>query len=156
MIRLSARPIITWCDVNMFTTGNQWTIRSGDSNTLYFQLTDLNQDSLRYFTGIGTANMPTSLLVTFPSIDSTEVTQISAQVDPNDPSIWSINVAPNQVLYGGSVKFALTQGANIRTFIVSNMLGVENTSSCGNDAPIADIGTFSYQPGGPGFSDDGV
>jgi len=40
---LSAKPIINFCGVNLFTWANQWTINSGDPVTLYFQLIDTSQ-----------------------------------------------------------------------------------------------------------------
>ena len=43
MALLSAKPIINWCDVNLFTWANQWIINSGDPVQLYFQIIDTSQ-----------------------------------------------------------------------------------------------------------------
>lgn len=43
MALLSAKPIINWCDVNLFTWANQWMINSGDPVQLYFQIIDISQ-----------------------------------------------------------------------------------------------------------------
>jgi hypothetical protein len=40
---LSAKAIINWCNVNMYTLGNNWTINVGDPITLYFQILDTSQ-----------------------------------------------------------------------------------------------------------------
>ena len=152
-MRLSAKPIISWCNVNMFSYGNQWTVRAGDPLTLYFQLVDLDQGpyavignlnlyqnsgvltgttGLRYVAGVG-ANAPASLVVTFPSTDSSRVITANATQDPNDGSIWSITIpAPAvgaPVPNSGNVIFALSEIAApntiTRKFSVTNMLAVE-------------------------------
>lgn len=143
-MRLSASPLITFDNVNSFTYGNQWIIRSGDTNALYFQLFDLDKGptqsignpyysgnysvlstniGLRYIAGVGTSNQPASIVVTFPDTDSN--TTFDANQDPNDGSIWSINIPSSAQLSGGNVIFALTEGINVRTFSVLNMLAVE-------------------------------
>ena len=55
--RLSARPIVNFQNVNSFKYANQWTVSAGNSNTLYFQLVDLDQCGLRYLAGIGSGNI---------------------------------------------------------------------------------------------------
>src|SRR5579863_4155520 len=111
---LSAKPIVNYCDVNMYSFGNQWTINAGDPITLYFQIIDTDQAiignssgaflfsgvtpvgttaGLRYLVGIGSSNQPYSVQVTFPSIDRTKVlTYIATQADPNDSSIWKVTL----------------------------------------------------------------
>lgn len=143
-MRLSAVPIITWCNVNDFTTGNQWIIRQGDPNTLYYQLVDLDHNSSRYIAGVGTANQPASMTVTFSSIDDDQIVQIPATQDPNDGSIWAFNISPTQHIFGGNVKFSLTEGSATRTFFVMNMMAVENTNNPGCDCAIPDSNVFSY------------
>jgi len=145
-MRLYSKAIINWCDVNMYTTGNQWSIRAGDPNTLYFQLIDLDQNGLRYVAGVGTANQPASMLVTFMSIDQSNVIQIAAQQDPNDGSIWSVPISPAQVLFGGNVQFQLTQANMVRNWIVTAMLCVEYPVNCGSDGQLADVNVFNYNP----------
>lgn len=43
MALLSAKPIISYCNINMFAYANQWIISNGDSQMLYFQIIDINQ-----------------------------------------------------------------------------------------------------------------
>lgn len=147
-MRLSARPIVNYCNVNDFAYGNQWTVRAGDPLTLYFQIVDLDKgpyalvgDSnnlfgqasqlqgsvgLRYIVGVGTDNQPSQVLVTFPSIDDdAAITAIATQADPNDGSIWKLTLQPNQQPSGGAVQFAVTEGSATRRFNVQGMLSVE-------------------------------
>lgn len=151
---LSAKAIINWCNVNMYTLGNNWTINAGDPITLYFQIIDTSQAingnnqgfgifsgitpvgttaGLRYLVGIGTANQPYGVTVTFPSVDRSRVlTYIATQADPNDSSLWQVTLPASAIPAGGNVKFAVQEGANIRTFNVLNMLAVlpQNNGSC--------------------------
>jgi hypothetical protein len=156
-MRLSAVPLINFQGVNSFCTANQWIIRSGDQNTLYFQLIDLDQQCSptiagagmcpqRYIAGIGVSNQPCSMLVTFPSIDCTTTTQIIATQNPDDGSIWSIQISPSQRPFGGTVQFALTQGNNVNYFSVPNMLCVEYPNCEGSDSPLSDVNVFNYNP----------
>lgn len=92
-MRLSARAIINYANINSFAYANQWIVRQGDTNQLYFQIIDLDQqpnpsfvgqnaivgfplaivgnnvtaNALRYLVGVGTNNLPDSITVTFPS-----------------------------------------------------------------------------------------
>lgn len=152
-MRLSAIPIINWNNVNSFCTANQWTIRSGEQNTLYFQLVDLDQSPCckngcpsRYVAGVGAPNQPASLIVTFPSIDCKQVVQITAVQDSSDGSIWSVNIPSALRPFGGNVNFSLTQGTVIRNFSVLSMLGVEYPGNQGSDGCLADSGVFNFNP----------
>jgi len=153
-MRLSAKPIINYCDVNNYVFGNQWTIRSGDPNTLYFQILDIDKAvggnnqgfglfsgitavgttaGLRYLLGVGVANQPYGIQVTFPSIDDTQLlTAIAVQADPNDSSIWKVSISSSQMVGGGNVQFALQEGTATRRFSVLNMLGLEFPQSNGS------------------------
>lgn len=140
-MRLSAKALVNWASVNNFDYANQWIIRAGEKNTLYFQLVDLEQcDQLRYVAGVGAGNTPVSLTVTFLSIDSTKVIQAIATQDPNDGSIWSVNLSSSQIPQGGNVKFSLTQGTTIRNFSVLALLGVEYPGNDGSDCSIPNAG----------------
>lgn len=154
-MRLSARPLLNYVNVNNFSYGNQWIIRSGDPNTLYFQIVDLDQGpanvigqfvpgnqfganstlsgnvGLRYMVGVGTPNQPAAITVTFPSIDDTQVIQATAVQDPNDKSIWSVTLGQNQTPSSGNVQFAVAEGNSIRRFSALNLLNVENTFNDG-------------------------
>lgn len=153
-MRLSAKPIISWCNVNMYAFGNQWIVRAGDPLTLYFQIVDQDQAisgngqgfgifsgitpvgttaGLRYLLGIGSANQPYGITVNFPSIDSTKVLAYTAvQADPNDSSIWKVTLPASQIPAGGNVQFAIQEGSSIRRFSVMNMIAVEDPTNDGS------------------------
>jgi hypothetical protein len=145
-MRLSALPIINFNGINSFCTGNQWIIRSGDPNTLYFQLIDLDQNCgcgcpQRYVAAAGS-----TMIVTFPSIDCSSIIQITATQNAQDGSVWSIPIVPAQRPSGGAVKFSLTSGSDTWNFSVINMLCVQPLNG-GSDGALADYGTYSYYPG---------
>jgi hypothetical protein len=154
-MKLSAKPIINWCNVNMYAFGNQWNVNAGDPLTLYFQVIDTDQAisgnnqgfgifsgitpvwttaGLRYLLGIGSSNQPYGITVTFPSIDNSKaLTYIATQADPNDSSIWVVRVPASQTPGGGNVLFAVQEGSQIRRFSVMNMIAVDdplNNGSC--------------------------
>lgn len=154
-MRLSAKPIVNWCNVNMYSFGNQWIVRSGDQLVLYFQLLDQDQavqgngagfgvvfsgiaplgttDGLRYLLGVGSANQPFGVQVTFPSIDNTkQLTYIAQQADPNDSSIWKVSLPASQSPAGGNVLFTVQEGTSIRRFSVMNMIAVEDPTNNGS------------------------
>jgi hypothetical protein len=154
-MRLSAKPIVTFGNINNYVFGNQWTIRAGDPNTLYFQILDIDQAvsgngqgsgvfsgisavgttaGLRYLLGIGAPNQPYGVEVTFMSIDSSKkIVATAVQADANDSSIWKVSILSTQIPGGGNVQFAVQEGTSIRRFSVTGMLGVEfptNEGSC--------------------------
>ena len=147
-MRLSAKAVVNFANVNNFQTENQWMIRAGEPNTLYFQLVDLDQNSLRYLAGIGVSNQPFQVSVTFPSIDNAKkFTVIAVQADPNDSSLWSVPLTAVQIPQSGNVQFTVAQGSTIRNFNVLNFLSVEYPTNDGCDGPLNDRGTFSFNPG---------
>jgi hypothetical protein len=133
-MRLSAKVIKNYASVNQFDYANQWAIRAGEPNTLYFQLVDLDKDSLRYIAGIGGVNQPVSINVTFPSIDDAAVLTIAAvAVDAADGSLWKVDLSSTQIPASGNVIFAVTEGAATRKFSALNLMVVEypgNDGSC--------------------------
>ena len=133
-MRLTAVPLNNYQNTNSWMSANQWTIRSGDANTLYFQLIDLDScgGNLRHKTGVGSGNQPVVVTATFPSIDDTQVIALTATVDPNDSSIFSINMSGTQVPGSGNVIFSVAEGSSTRNFSVMNMIAVEqiNQGSC--------------------------
>jgi hypothetical protein len=152
-MRLSARPLLNYVNVNNFTYGNQWQIRAGDPNVLYYQVVDLDQGpaqvigqanpvfgfgqggqlagniGLRYMVGVTAA---ASITATFPSIDDTQVIAAPAVQDPNDKSIWSVTLGPNQKPGSGNVQFAVAEGNSIRRFSALNILSVEDPQNDGS------------------------
>lgn len=154
-MRLSARPIITFSNINSFVYGNQWIVRAGDPLTLYFQIVDLDQGpsaviggsygslnessqlsggvGIRYLPGVSEGTTPVQVIVKFPSIDDQLVIETIATVaDPNDGSIWRVSLGSNQIPMGGSVQFSISEGSMTRRFKVLGMLSVEtmNDGSC--------------------------
>ena len=136
-MRLSANLILNYANVNQFGFQDQWKVRAGDPNTLYFQLIDLDQGSdgtgtkgcacyLRYLLGIGTQNQPYGVTVTFPSIDDSKtITATATQVDANDSSVWAVKILSSQQPGSGNVIFTVTEGSTTRTFKLMNALAVE-------------------------------
>lgn len=154
-MRLSARPLLNYVNVNNFSYGNQWLVRAGDPNVLYFQVVDLDQGpfatigganpvfgfqasslsgniGLRYMVGVSSQNQPAAVTVTFPSIDDTQVITAPAVQDANDKSIWSVTLGPNQKPQSGNVQFAVAEGNSIRRFSALNLLGVEYPTGDGS------------------------
>lgn len=132
-MKLSAKAITTFNGVNSFNYGNQWSIRSGEPNTLYFQVVDLDQDKLRYLVGQGVGNTPANIDVTFPSIDDDAVITVAAvQIDAADTSLWKIDLTDVQVPASGNVLFAITEGAKTRRFSALAFISVENTAGAGD------------------------
>lgn len=134
-MRLSANLIVNYANVNQFDFPkfNQWQIRAGDPNTLYFQLVDLDQSGLRYLAGIGSSNQPYAVMVTFPSIDDSKIiSSLAIQVDANDSSLWKVALSPSQIPNTGNVVFSVSEGSSIRTFKVMAGLLVEFPGSDGS------------------------
>jgi len=130
-MRLSANLIVNYSNPNMFGTTNQWQIRAGDPNTLYFQLVDLDQNKLRYLTGL--AGTPVGITVTFPSIDDTKkIVATAVQANAADGSIWQVNLLSTMVPASGNVIFNLSEGTVMRTFKLMNALSVEYPGSDGS------------------------
>lgn len=133
-MRLSAVPLVNYSNTNSFMGANEWIIRAGDPNKLYFQLIDLDScgGKLRYMTGVDVSNQPVVVTVTFPSIDDEQVITVDGTVDPNDASVFSIDLTNLQIPAGGNVTFSITEGTATRQFTVINMISVEqiNQGSC--------------------------
>lgn len=166
-MRLSAQPLLNFQNINSFSYGNQWTVSPGDTNTLYFQLFDLEKGpvqaignlyplfgaaqnvltgelGLRYIAGVGVANQPTAIQVTFPSIDTTKVLNLLATQDPSDGSVWSVTIPSNVTPNSGNVQFALMEGSATRRFNILNMISVL-FSNCGSDGNIpSSPGSYPY------------
>lgn len=153
-MRLSCKVILNYSNINNFSYGNQWIVRAGDPNTLYFQIVDLDQSSLvnlpgqnllgslpigslssnfpglRYMVGIGSSNEPYAVTVVFPSIDNTKVISLNAvQADPADSSIWKVSILSSQTPNTGNVQFSVAEGTNIRRFSVMSLIAVEFPSN---------------------------
>lgn len=157
-MRLTSTAIINFSNINDFQEASQWTIRASDPNTLYYQLFDLDNMTTssspylplnggffnaaiqsfpqRYIAGVGVSNQPFSMTVTFPSLNVGSTIVLIATPDPDDASVWSVSL-PGYTNTGtspssGNVIFSLTQGLNVYTWVVKNMIAVEmtNQGSC--------------------------
>lgn len=132
-MRLSAKLIKNYANVNSFSYMDQWIIRAGEPSDLYFQLIDLDQNGIRYLAGIGSGNQPVVVQVTFPSIDDAAVLLITAtQPDANDSSIWKVSILATQTPNSGNVIFSIAEGAVTRSFGTLNLLSVEFPGSDGS------------------------
>jgi len=151
-MRLSARAIVNYANINNFSYANQWIVNAGDPLTLYFQIVDLDQGpyavigtpynilgqnsqlsgnvGLRYIPGTtcgacNAAPQPVAVSVTFPSLDSSRVITANASLaNSADGSIWSISLPSTQQPAGGNVMFSVTECNQTRTFSVLNLLNV--------------------------------
>jgi hypothetical protein len=141
-MKLSAKALINYQNVNSYEQANQWVVRAGDTSTiLYFQLVDLDQSSLRYMAGVGSSNQPAQVQVTFPSIDDTKRFTLIAQQNPNDDSIWNVTIPQTNTPCSGNVQFQLFQGNSINNFMVIQMMVVEYLND-GNDGILPDNTIF--------------
>src|SRR5665213_443132 len=127
-MRLSANLIVNYANINQFSYTNQWQIRLGDPNTLYFQLVDLDQNinntngsngqnlngptsSLRYIAGCMEVNQPASVQVTFCSIDDTKTLTVQAVPADSDcdGSVWSVSLSGTQAVNSGNILFSVKE-----------------------------------------------
>jgi|GEM_PF-2926215 len=129
MSRLSVKIIKNYYNNNMFAYANEWIIRANEPNLLYFQLVDLDNDSLRYMPSV-----PTLVYMKLLSIDSADVIMAPASLaDPLDTSIWKISLGASQIPKSGNVAFQISENGVIRTFSILNGISVEypgNDGSC--------------------------
>lgn len=128
-MRLSAKIIKNFANVNQFSYANEWQIRQGEPNTLYFQLVDLDQDGLRHMP----LDPAASVQVIFPSVNtSAVVTKVASQASNLDGSLWQVSLLDSEKVYSGNVQFRLTENGVTRSFYVMDALKVEmlNEGGC--------------------------
>jgi hypothetical protein len=127
-VRLSARLIKNYANINQFDYATEWNARQDEPNSFYFQLVDLDQDGLRY--------MPTdpsySVQVIFPAVNPAKVlTKNASQLSTFDRSIWKVDLGSTEVPFSGNVQFAITEGSVTRRFYVMDALRVEKLNEGG-------------------------
>lgn len=128
-MRLSSLPLKNFQNINSFQKSSEWIIRHDEPNTLYFQLIDLDQDSLRY---IPTGLAP-SVQVVFPAVNASNViTKTATQVSVLDGSIWKVDLLNTEKPSSGNVMFVLTEGGVSKRFTLLQGLVVElfNQGGC--------------------------
>ena len=120
-MRLSAKTLNNFVDINHFSFANQWVIRSGEPSSVYLQLVDLEQNGLRYLPQGATP----SVAVTFPSIDDTKTIVATATAVTGDGSLWKVDLTALQTPNSGNVVVAVTEGGVTRQFSLLNAIAVE-------------------------------
>jgi hypothetical protein len=122
-MRLSAKPIKNFANINNFDQATEWNIRKGEENVLYFQLVDLDKDSLRYMP----LDPAYGVQVTFPALNSAgTIVKAAVQANVHDRSIWQVTILSNENPSSGSVQFSLTEGSSTKRFYVLDMAIVES------------------------------
>jgi hypothetical protein len=128
-MRLWAKTLKKYIDVNNFTEGDEWTVRESEENTLYFRLVDLDNDGQRY---ISKATILT-VEVTFPNIDdSSEFTVNATNPDTDDKSIFAITIPAASTPASGNFKVSVDEDGAVKQFVVLNGISVEflSVGSC--------------------------
>ena len=133
-MKISARVVKNYANINNFSFGNQWEIRANEPNTLYFQLVDSDLASkegcqFRYIP-VGT---DIDVNVIFPSIDDDgDLTVAAAPVSAADGSLWKVDLTALQVPASGNVVFELIVDGVTRSFGIVNGIQVEYPGSEGS------------------------
>lgn len=127
-MRLYAKPIKNYANINQFDYASEWTIRQGEPNTLYFQLVDLDQESLRYLS----SDAGVSVQVTFPAVNSVNIiSKQAAQVSSLDRSIWAVSLLSTEIPSSGNVQVSVTESGMTRRFSLLQGLIVESLNEGG-------------------------
>lgn len=131
-MRLSAKSLKNVENLNTFAYTNQWTVRqdgmSGEEQSIYFQLVDLDKDGIRYM-----PQASATVKVTFPELDeTTAVVKTASNPFADDRSIFKIDLTVSDVIASGNVIFEITEGGKVKKFSVTNMVTVEllNAGGC--------------------------
>jgi hypothetical protein len=128
-MRLSARAVVAYQNINSWRYASEWVARSGEPTRLYFQLIDADQDGIRYIP----QDPAFEASVTFPALDPSQaVTKIAAAASPQDLSLLYVDVLASDVLRSGNVVVTLVENGVSRSFALERALVVEtpNRGSC--------------------------
>lgn len=127
-MRISAKPLKNYQNVNSFQQTTEWTIRKGEPNRLYLQLVDAEQDGLRYLP----TDLSYSVSMTFPALNASNViVKSAAQASALDNSIWYVDLSSTDNAFTGSVQISVTEGSVVRNFSLTSSLNVELLSNGG-------------------------
>lgn len=129
-VLLSARFLVGVAGVNSFQYAERLSFTQGDTNTVYFQLLDLNLDTAaqgysppgrRYSAAAGA-----TLTVLLDNLDTGRLVQKVATVPfAGDRSIWSFGVTATDQLVGTvALRLQLTEGSTVSNGVVSAGLSV--------------------------------
>lgn len=132
-MRLSAKTLKNVDNLNSWAYSENWVVRqnglTGEADTLYFQITDLDRDGIRYM-----PSNSASMSVFFQSLDDAgDITKTAVMAFPSDDrSIWKIILSATDLPNSGNVIFSLTDGGNTYSFNITNGLSVElvNAGAC--------------------------
>lgn len=119
-MNMSAQPLINYADVNHYQVATQWAMSAGNAASLYFQIIDLNQNSLRIMGSV-------QVTATFSAVDPTQVItkHCYEEITDQDSSIWYIPLLPTDNVNGGNVSFSvLFSDGNTYQFTVNQMLAL--------------------------------
>jgi hypothetical protein len=128
-VKLTSKTLKNVDGLNAWAYSENWVVRSnegvGESVSLYFQIADLDRDGIRY--------VPTNaavIQVTFPHLDDTqEFTVTGSFAFADDRSIIKVDLSADQVPASGAVRFTMTDGSLIRSWVVFAAVSVEKTNS---------------------------
>lgn len=126
-MKLGVKPLKNFQNKNSFEEATEWSHMSGESKTLYFRLTDSEQEGLRYL-----PEAPTIVTITFPAlIASNVVTKTATLVTPDDTSLWSIQLGSTDVISSGNVQVSVSENGNIKRAVILQGIAVSTINQGG-------------------------
>jgi hypothetical protein len=128
-VKLSSKLLKNVDGLNAWAHTDSWTVRSsdgvGEAVSLYFQIADMDRDGIRYIPAAGS-----TVQVTFPHLDDDLEFSVAGTFPyADDRSIVKIDLTPSQVPASGAVRFALTEGAATKKWVVFQAVQVEKDNS---------------------------
>lgn len=127
-MRLYAKTLKNYIDINNFQEVSEWIVRESEENTLYFRIVDLDKDGLRY---ISKATV-LSATVSFLSIDDDEEFTVNASnPDADDKSIFSITIPNDSTPNSGNFIVSVTEDGVTRSFSVQAGIATERVNQGG-------------------------
>lgn len=125
-MRLNVKPLKNYQNINSFQTASEWNVMQGEATSIYLQIIDLDQDSLRYVTTSG------ALTVTFPAVNSANIlVKTATLVDTKDTSIFKVDLSASEIPSTGNIQFSLTEGLVTKKFVLQQGIVVESLNQGG-------------------------
>ena len=108
-MRLSAKTLKNVENLNTYAYSNQWIVRqdgnTGEQQSVYLQLVDLDKDSIRYIPSASSV-----ITVTFPDLEEEMTVQKTASFPfADDRSILKIDLTVADVINSGNIKISITE-----------------------------------------------